>query len=99
MNHQQPLQARGPERIVGQMIRWAAALVFSGVIILLLTCSHVSYVTKAGYAVRNVSKLLVAALVAAGIVLYAIHCPVKRAALGMHQKMKYVSCGLLLVQL
>ena len=99
MNHQQPLQARGPERIVGQMIRWAAALVFSGVIILLLTCSHVSYVTKAGYAVRNVSKLLVAALVAAGIVLYAIHCPVKRAALGMHQKMKYVSCGLLLVQI
>lgn len=99
MKQQPALQVRGPERIIGQMIRWAAALVFSIVIILLLTYSHVSYVAKTGFATKNLSKLLVALLAAAGIMLYAIRYPARKSALSSRQKMRLISCALLFVQL
>lgn len=98
MKQRKNLLAYSMQHLVDQMIRWAAILIFSIVIILLLTYCHVGYVAKAGYATQNLPKFLIAALVMAGIVLYAIRHPQEKK-MNLHRKMRIVSCGLLLVQL
>lgn len=88
---------RSSEGIFDTVFRLSLMLVFAIVLVLLLSCTYMDYACKRDYALENVHRVIIAAVLSVAAVVYAIRKPAKGKSL--HERIKIASCVLLMAQL